>query len=148
MGACAFEHLLCQNPAQPLGTTEDIERALELYRGPLLPADREESWAAPARERLRAKFIHHIARHARMLEDTGRRDDAVALYLRGLDADGLSEVFYQGLMRCHRDDGRPAEAMILYQRFRQTLSASLGIQPSHETDALAGSIGAALSRAM
>ena len=83
-----------------------------------------------------------------MLEDTGRRDDAVALYLRGLDADGLSEVFYQGLMRCHRDDGRPAEAMILYQRFRQTLSASLGIQPSHETDALAGSIGAALSRAM
>lgn len=146
--ACAFEHLLCQNSAQPHGTTEDIERALELYRGPLLPADREESWAAPARERLRAKFIHHIARHARMLEDTGRRDDAVALYLRGLDADGLSEVFYQGLMRCHRDDGRPAEAMILYQRFRQTLSASLGIQPSHETDALAGSIGAPLSRAM
>jgi len=146
--AYAFEHLLCQHTVQPHGAAEDIERALELYRGPLLPADREENWAAAARERLRAKFIHHIARHAQRLEETGRRDDAVALYLRGLDADGLSEVFYQGLMRCHRDAGRPAEALILYQRFRQTLSASLGIQPSHETDALAGSIGAPLSRAM
>ncbi|MCC7547477.1 MAG: hypothetical protein IT532_06910 [Burkholderiales bacterium] len=144
--AFAYEHLLSSGAARTEGGRDEIERALALYRGPLLPADREESWSAAARERLRAKFIHHVARHARALEDAGRRDEAVALYVRGLDADGLSEVFYQGLMRCHRDAGRSAEALSLYHRFRQTLSVSLGINPSHETEALARSIGAPLAR--
>ena len=144
--AFAFEHLLAGGAAPSSSPEERIERALALYRGPLLPADREESWSAVARERLRAKFVHHVARRARALEETGRGDEAVALYVRGLDADGLSEVFYQGLMRCHRDAGRPAEALSLYHRFRQTLSVSLGIAPSNETEALARSIGARLER--
>jgi len=142
----AFEHLLSGGMARQPGSDREIERALALYRGPLLPADREESWSAGARERLRAKFVHHVSRHARVLEEAGRRDEAVGLYLRGLDADGLSEVFYQGLMRCHRDAGRSAEALSLYHRFRQTLSVSLGISPSQETEALARSIGEPLPR--
>jgi pentatricopeptide repeat protein len=54
--------------------------------------------------------------------------------MRGLDADELAESFYQGLMRCHQRLGRPAEALSVYRRLRQTFSVVLGIKPSAETE--------------
>lgn len=136
--AIAYERLLAAT-SDP-GVTE-IDEALSLYRGPLLPTDCAESWSAAARERLRAKFLHHLGRRARQLEAEGRWEDAIALYLRGLDADNLSESFYQGLMRCHKECGQHAEALSLYWRLRQTLSVSLGISPSCQTEVLFQEIG-------
>jgi DNA-binding SARP family transcriptional activator len=136
--AFAYEYLLA-NSADP--SVEDIDEALQLYRGPLLPTDGAESWSAAARERMRAKFLHHVGRRAQQLESERRWDEAVALYLRGLDADNLSESFYQGLMRCHKECGRHAEALSLYWRLRQTLSVSLGISPSAHTEVLFQEIG-------
>ncbi len=143
--AFAFEHMLSGFSRAPLDG-EQLERALALYRGPLLPADVEESWSVAARERLRGKYVHLVAHHARTLASTGRGEEAVTLYLHGLDADGLNELFYQGLMRCHHDAGRAADALSLYHRFRRTLHASLGMHPSRETEALARSISSPASR--
>ncbi|HUF22478.1 MAG TPA: bacterial transcriptional activator domain-containing protein, partial [Burkholderiales bacterium] len=56
--------------------------------------------------------------------------------LRGLDADPLAEMFYQGLMRCYARQGRHAEAISTYRRLRQTLSVVLGVAPSAGTEAL------------
>ena len=136
--AFACERALSNGNADCQASVED---ALALYRGPLLPTDIEESWSAAARERLRTKFLHHAGRCARHLERAQRWDDAIAVYLRALDADSLSESMYQGLMRCHRARGQHAEALSLYWRLRQTLSLSLGIAPSSETEVLFQEIG-------
>lgn len=136
--AFAYERALSGGDAQG---EAGVEEALSLYRGPLLPTDIEESWSAAARERLRTKFLHHVSRLAHQLERAQRADEAVALFLRGLDADSLSESMYQGLMRCHRARGQHAEALSLYWRLRQTLSVSLGIAPSSETEVLFHEIG-------
>jgi DNA-binding SARP family transcriptional activator len=56
--------------------------------------------------------------------------------MRGLDADNLNECFYRGLMRVHHASGERAQAMSLYARLQETLSAGLGIQPSRETQGL------------
>lgn len=136
--AFAYERALSNGNAE---CEASVENALALYRGPLLPTDSGESWSAAARERLRTKFLYHVGRRARHLELSQRGDDAIALYLRGLDADSLSESMYQGLMRCHRARGQHAEALSLYWRLRQTLSLSLGIAPSSETEVLFHEIG-------
>jgi LuxR family transcriptional regulator, maltose regulon positive regulatory protein len=111
------------------------DHALGLYGGAFL-AEESEEWAFPERERLRSRFIRLVSHAARSRETAGRLDDAVALYLRGLDADPLVESFYQGLMRCYGRQQRATEAAAVYRRMRQTLSVVLGISPSAASDRL------------
>jgi DNA-binding SARP family transcriptional activator len=131
--ALVFERLLC--PSAATGE-DDIRRAVALYAGPLLPSEMDAPWSAAARERLRAKFVHQVNRLGRELEARASWDEALALYMRGLDADNLNESFYCGLMRVHQLCGRSAEAMSLYARLQQALSGTLGIEPSAEARAL------------
>jgi DNA-binding SARP family transcriptional activator len=132
----AFEHALATVPDGQADAT-DLDRALSLYKGDFLAGEPDAPWATPLRERLRGKFIHQLERHAQRLEDLGQWDQAVAWYLRGIDADPMAEAFYQGLMRCHQEQGRVAEAMSAYRRLKQTLSVTLGISPSPATEAVA-----------
>jgi LuxR family transcriptional regulator, maltose regulon positive regulatory protein len=138
--ALAFEGLASDAPAV-VGHSPGVERALALYRGSLLPGDEDEPWAAAARERLRSKFVRTVGTQARRLEELGQWESAAALYSRGLDADELTESFYQGLMRCYQGLGRPAEAMSAYRRLHHTLVAALGLNPSADTEALRRQIG-------
>jgi DNA-binding SARP family transcriptional activator len=114
----------------------DPTRIASLYRGQFLPEEREAPWALPMRERLRNKFVRHVAQGAFGLEQCGQLAAAASLYQRGIDADDLAEEFYQGLMRCHIERGRHADAMAVYRRLRQMLLVTLGIAPSRDSDAL------------
>jgi len=89
------------------------------------------------RERLREKFIQYCSAHGQCLEEESRYDEALALYRRGIEADQLVESFYQGLMRCFEQLDRRAEAISIYRRLRQILSATLGITPSPASETLA-----------
>jgi LuxR family transcriptional regulator, maltose regulon positive regulatory protein len=113
-----------------------VAKGLALYGGKFLPEDEGEAWSVPARERLRGKFIHLLATHGQSLEAGGDTAAAIDLYLRGVDADPIVEVFYQGLMRCYQSLGRHTEAISAYRRLRQTLSVVLGVAPSAESQAL------------
>ena len=121
------------------------QRALALYRGALLPADRDESWSMAMRERLRSKFMHHFGRLGSQLESQQAWNEALDLYLRGLDADNLTESFYQGLMRCHAALGRHADALGAYRQLREMLAATLGTGPSPATETLYRSLKRAQS---
>ncbi|MCW5623030.1 MAG: bacterial transcriptional activator domain-containing protein [Burkholderiales bacterium] len=116
--------------------TANTERTLALYRGAFLPDDSDASFAIAMRERLRAKFVHALGELGRQLESSGRYDDAIGWYLRGLEADAVIEPFHQGLMRCYAALDRRTEAIAAYRRLRQTLSVMLGLQPSATTERL------------
>ena len=139
--AWAFQRLLSQaeNAARE-GDREAqsrlTEQALDFYVGGFLAADTDEPWAVSLRERLRGMFIRHVAALALYVQEAGRYEDAVAYYLRGIEADPLAEELYQGLMRCYRDTGRRAEGLAIYRRLRQTISVTLGVTPSPASDAL------------
>jgi len=115
---------------------EDPDRAqMDLYRGAFLSED-DVPWALASRERLRTKFTHAIGRAGESLERAGRYEQAVELYLRGIEADTLVESFYQGLMRCYGRLNRRTEALTTYRRLREILSVTLGVAPSPGTQRL------------
>jgi DNA-binding SARP family transcriptional activator len=120
----------------PAAEAQPLQRALELYGGAFLAEDEGEAWPVATRERLRGRFIHALARQAETLERAGDDGAAIAAYLRGIDADPAIESFYQGLMRCYDRLGRRSEAIAAYQRLRQILSITLGLQPSGTSERL------------
>ncbi|MCC7547977.1 MAG: hypothetical protein IT532_09435 [Burkholderiales bacterium] len=130
--AWAFERRLDARPADPART----EKALALYAGTFLPHDADAAFSVAARERLRGKFVHALGELARQLEAQQRHDEAIDWYLRGLEADAIIEPFYQGLMRCYVALDRRTEAIAAYRRLEQTLSVTLGLQPSASTVSL------------
>jgi DNA-binding SARP family transcriptional activator len=113
-----------------------VAKVLQLYEGNFLPEDEGEYWSVAFRERLRGKFIHVLATRGQALEALGSSEEAIGLYLRGVDADPVVEAFHQGLMRCYHRLGRRTEAISAYRRMRQTLSAVLSVAPSAEAQAL------------
>ncbi|MFZ5841573.1 MAG: BTAD domain-containing putative transcriptional regulator [Pseudomonadota bacterium] len=124
-----FERLLATGGARRA-------EAIALYHGSFLAEDTAEMWSVPMRERLRSKFVHVLAEHADALEKNGQHEQAIAMYLRGLDADNAIEPFYQGLMRCYAKLGRVPEAMNTFHKLKRILAVTLGIAPSADSERL------------
>jgi len=113
-----------------------VIHALQLYQGAFLVEDEGESWPVATRERLRGKFVQAVAQHAARLEAAHHHEEAIGWYLKGLDADPVVELFYQGLMRCYHRLDRLTEAVSAYRRLKQTLSVTLSLPPSAATERL------------
>ena len=123
--------------ADTASTPEERVHASGAYGGTFLPGDLDAPWSAKRREGLRNRFIRLVEQVGAQAEEASAWDEAIASYRRGLEADELAEAFHQGLMRCYRALGRQAEGMSAYRRLRQTLSLTLGIAPSEQSQALA-----------
>lgn len=117
-------------------------KALQLYKGPFRADESDERWALQYRERLRAKFVRLVREQGAALEAGQAWQDAANCYAKGLEADDLSESFYQGLIRAQARLGQRADALSTYRRMRQVLSVVLGIQPSADSEALYRSLSA------
>jgi DNA-binding SARP family transcriptional activator len=99
--ARAFQDALERPPATAPDTVE-LEGALELYRGGFLADLEDAPWAVSPRQRLRRGFVGGVSRLGRRLEAAGRWDEAIAWYMRALDAEETAEELYEGLVRCYR----------------------------------------------
>lgn len=112
------------------------ERAIKLYQGPFLGADENSPWMLSTREQLSHKFLRILTSVADTFCQTNECAQALGCYQKGLEIDDLSENVYQGLMRCHSCSGNKAEGLAVYQRCREKLKATFGIEPSQETERL------------
>jgi LuxR family transcriptional regulator, maltose regulon positive regulatory protein len=141
--ALAFERLAGRAEEALRGTArapgmpvpELLDRALRLYRGALLASD-DDGWIHPVRERLRTRYLALVERAGEFLERNERADAALACYQRAMDLDPPAERIYQRIMRVLHARGRRAEALEVYRSCREMLGATLGAQPSSETEAL------------
>jgi DNA-binding SARP family transcriptional activator len=139
--AWAFERAV--EAAEDLGPGSAPERlrqvadtVISLYQGRFLCAEDDRPWMMPARDRLAAKFARAVGSCARALVAAGLRNEAEALYRRGLELDNLSEALYRGLMDCCAEQGHRAEAINAYRRCRELLSIVLNTRPSEQTELL------------
>ncbi|MGZ8441465.1 MAG: AfsR/SARP family transcriptional regulator, partial [Candidatus Deferrimicrobiaceae bacterium] len=143
--AWAFERILGQagaarKPGAPVPDGREIariaEQAIALYRGTFLLGETFCPEIVAYRERLRSKFLRTVVQAGRHWEQSGEWETAVASYEKGLEVDPLSEGMCRSLISCHVQMGRPAEAHAAYQRFRKTLSGTLGVSPSPDHEAI------------
>jgi len=112
-----------------------LQRTLERYRGPFLPSE-SAPWVLAFRERLRTQTLRMAERLGALLEAAGDWPAAVDCYLRAIEVEPLAENFYRHLMASYARLDRRPEALLAYQRCRQTLLSRLGISPAPETQAL------------
>jgi DNA-binding SARP family transcriptional activator len=140
--ALAFERLAGRVEELPRGQrapaalpVDVLERALRLYRGPLLASD-DEPWIRPARQRLRRRFVELAEAVGERWEGLANLDAALAWYHRAADVEPTAERIHQRILRLLHRQGRRAEALAAYDRCREVLVALVGAGPSPETEAL------------
>jgi predicted ATPase/DNA-binding SARP family transcriptional activator len=134
-----FERLCAPLPAtSPEQRATDLEHALALYQGDLLPDDRYAEWT-----QLPRGALHHRQREARLELAGHRRNgrdyaDAIALLtpLLAQSGDPADELVHRELMRLYALAGRRHEALRQYQMCVDALATELDVSPEPETVAL------------
>jgi DNA-binding SARP family transcriptional activator len=110
----------------------DLEQAIALYRGELLP-DCEDEWILPERDRLQQLYVRCLEQLIQHLKE--KQDYRLALnYAQQLlRIDSLNESSYCTLMRLHDLSGDRANALQVYHRCMTVLREELGVDPSPTT---------------
>ncbi|HVO47633.1 MAG TPA: BTAD domain-containing putative transcriptional regulator [Steroidobacteraceae bacterium] len=135
--AWSFERLASQCVhASGEAMVEMAREALDLYKGPLLNQEGDQSWALAFREQLARRMIQLTELAGGFLEESGDINSAIELYQRSLALENLAEPIYRRLIACLKNSGETAEALKVFRRCRELLSVVLGVQPSKETQAL------------
>jgi DNA-binding SARP family transcriptional activator len=117
-----------------------LARAVELYRGDLLPGYYED-WIFPEQQRLEELFFHALRQLITLYEQAGDGDRAIPYALRAVSADPLREEARRELMRLYAAAGQPAAALRQFHELERLLKEELGETPSDATRALADEIG-------
>lgn len=113
----------------------ELARAVEFYRGDLLPSCYDD-WILPERDCLREGYLRAL--DELRAQGEARRDDAAALAYaqRLMSADSLREETYRHVIRLHLQNGDRAAALRTYHQCATTLARELGIEPAPATRAL------------
>ncbi|MEK6342481.1 MAG: BTAD domain-containing putative transcriptional regulator, partial [Curtobacterium sp.] len=120
--------------AERLASTTDVqalEGAIALWRG--APGEDVDGDLGDALAD-RAAAAHGALRRSlgAVLLETGRADEAVAVWRSATEADPFDEVAVAGTMRALDAAGRPAEALAAFAAHRDRLVDELGADPSGE----------------
>lgn len=105
------------------------ERAMELYRGPYLE-DCYLEWAERVRTELEARFTESMRNCLPLLGEHHGLRQAVAAKMIALDP--VCQDAYLHLMQAHTAQGRPEEALKVFEQGRKTLKKEMNLEPSIE----------------
>jgi WD40 repeat protein/DNA-binding SARP family transcriptional activator len=109
-----------------------LKRAVDLYRGKLLPNCYDE-WIEPEQERLQQACVQVYSRLIQQLLDRQDHKSAIHYGQQLLRIDPLNETGYFDLMRSYALSGDRSNALQTYHRCMTVLCDELGIDPSPAT---------------
>ena len=113
----------------------DLERAVCLYSGDLLPACYDE-WVLDERAKLRAEAYGALVR---LTEEAARRDDhnrAIRHAQRIIDLEPTDEAAVRMQMEAHLALGDRTAALRSYHRYAEVLERDLAVAPGEEVGAM------------
>jgi DNA-binding SARP family transcriptional activator len=117
----------------------DLQRAVDLYAGDLLP-ELDDDWLLAPRALLRNRYLSTLEALASRREARGELQLALLAARRLVLAEPLHEAAHQLYMRLLGRLRRPSEALAHYAYLCELLRAELGAEPLAETQAIAGAI--------
>jgi DNA-binding SARP family transcriptional activator len=109
-----------------------LEKAMELYRGDLLPGCYDE-WIVQERERFSQMYLEVLEKLLCLQEKEGDVPGAIRIAQRLLREDPLQEESYRHLMRLYAASGNRAAAVRVYQKCVAALKRELAVEPGPET---------------
>ncbi|MGR3318263.1 MAG: BTAD domain-containing putative transcriptional regulator [Candidatus Anammoxibacter sp.] len=122
-----------RNKKTTADTIKQAERAIDIYEGSFLEDDIGSPQLLSFSTRLRKMFINCVNNLGHYLEQKGDLERAISCYQKGLEADAISEGFYQRLMVCYPKLGRKAIAIDTYEQCKKALLTAFGTEVSKET---------------
>jgi DNA-binding SARP family transcriptional activator len=132
-----FEQLCATaSAAPPVAQRAQLEQALALYRGDLLPDERYAEWTLAPREALRSRNRKASLSLATSYRDAHDDTTAIDLLTPLLAHDAADEAIHRELMRLYALAGRRHEALRQYQACVNALARDLDVPPEPETSAL------------
>ncbi|HEY7164807.1 MAG TPA: BTAD domain-containing putative transcriptional regulator [Candidatus Binatia bacterium] len=126
--AQAFERLTAR--AGEYSDHRSLSQALELYRGPFLAEEGDESWIDVTRERLRRKYRQTVFALADSHERGGRPDCAIECLQKAVAVDPVDESLVFRLMMLLVHANRRPELIDVYDQYCSALTAEIGATPS------------------
>ncbi|MBI4758573.1 MAG: hypothetical protein HY783_06185 [Chloroflexi bacterium] len=136
------------NPASPLwvdalefkriseeSEIENLESAIELYRGDLL-SDFYDDWILPEQEHFRTLYLDMLLRLTQEMRSRSEYERAIAFAHQVLASDAADERAHQHLMFCYLAIGNRSAALQQYEECERVLQEELGVKPMPETTAL------------
>jgi len=118
----------------------EVDRVWDLYKGHFLEQDNQISWKISMQERIRSKYLQAMEKVGQCWENLEMWSEVVDIYKNVLEVDDLAENIYRKLMMCYQKMGRKAEALAVCHRCIDTLSGTLGVEISPETQNLCDEI--------
>ncbi|HEY1275275.1 MAG TPA: BTAD domain-containing putative transcriptional regulator [Thermoleophilaceae bacterium] len=132
--------------ASPGADLEELERAVDLFRGDLLEgfsvrdSPEFDAWYAYEADALQRELSGALGRLVRLLVEREENEAAIGHARRWLALDPLHEPAHRELIRLYALTGDRAAALGQYRECVRTLTQELGVPPTEETAALFESI--------
>ena len=114
-------------------SVSELEVAVSLYAGDLLPLDLYSEWTLLPREHNRQLYLDVLTTLAGLYERRGALSEAAEMLRLAIEKDPALEVAHRGLMRIFARRGQPSRAFRQYELCREVLRRELDMEPSSET---------------
>ena len=126
-----FDRAVTYHECMPEGELSADEglRIIDLYTGDFLPEAASEKWVMSYNAHYRSEYLNLCAVTAERLVSTTRYDKAVELYTVGYEKNPLDLRFSTALMHTLTLNGKPKEALEIYDRLRKLYGESYGTVP-------------------
>ncbi len=115
---------------------ESYEKALELYRGEFLEADRYEEWSLGPREEWQEEYLAGLCQLAECYAEIGDNKKAIKCCNQVLSIQPTREAAIRSLMQYYYVAGEDSRALGTFETGKKALREQLEVEPSAETSVL------------
>ena len=111
---------------------EKFQRAIELYKGDLLPNFSLDTWVVPKSVYWHNKYISVLAKYVKLLNESERYSDVITVCRQGLDINASDSTLNLELMTAYLKMGKYKEALARYNFATGLKNTGLFEDPSEE----------------